>query len=144
MTWLRRCSGARWAYRIVMASAACPRISFSASRLPPRIMNQLAKWWRQSWKWKSSSLASVSAFSNAVRKSPAGHTRPSRGPGRLRQDVVDDLTHGYLAAAAGFRHLEPDDAAAQVDPVPRQPEEFTAAEARLQSDRHDGSTRPVL
>jgi hypothetical protein len=79
----RRCSGARWAYLMVMARVAWPSISFNAWRLPPRMTNQEAKWCRQSWRWKSSSLASATAFSNAVLTLRVLNTRPSRGPGRL-------------------------------------------------------------
>ena len=50
----RRCSGLRCTYRIVIASEAWPKIVCSACMDPPRIMNQLAKWWRQSWKTEQS------------------------------------------------------------------------------------------
>src|SRR5262245_41749903 len=47
VTSFRRCSGARWAYRMVIVREAWPRISFNAWRLPPRITNHEAKWCRR-------------------------------------------------------------------------------------------------
>jgi hypothetical protein len=64
------------------------------------------------------------AFPNAVRTSPAGHTRPSRGPGRADKDLVDGLPHRDLAALAGLRLLQTQDAAAEVDPVPGQSQQL--------------------
>jgi hypothetical protein len=56
------------AYRIVIASEAWPKIFCSAGKDPPRIMNQLAKWWRQSWNRNgASSLAASTVASKPAR-----------------------------------------------------------------------------
>ena len=58
---MRRCSGARWAYRIVMASEAWPRSSCSSLSVTPRMTAQDANVWRRVWKLTSSSLAAATA-----------------------------------------------------------------------------------
>ena len=59
---LRR-SGDRWAYRMVIASVACPSASCRSLSAMPRIIAWLANVCRRVWKLTSSSLAASTAFS---------------------------------------------------------------------------------
>ncbi len=63
LTAVRRCSGARWAYRIVMVSEAWPSSSFTVTL---RMTAQDATVCRSVWKFTSSSLAASTALLYAV------------------------------------------------------------------------------
>jgi len=66
---------------------------------------------------------------------------PDEDRGEL-PDGVDNLAHGDLPATAGLRDLQPDHTPALVHAVPREREEFTLAQPRLQRHRHDGREVP--
>jgi len=115
---VRRCSGARWAYRIVMASEAWPRSSCSSLSVTPRMTAQDANVWRR-----------VSGLEDPTVSLRA---EADKGPVRV-------VVHRHFAAPAALGQLQPDDAAAEVDALPRELQQFAATEAGVQRHGHRGA-----